>query len=102
MRQTYIEYLRSRIEFQALVGLWQEFDCEADIVIEMPLLIISGRGDLSIPCMQWASAARKNPKLIAETLKPYVEQVSGIERVEVVGGYLNIFFDRFQFLVNSL
>lgn len=105
-RQTYLQYLRSRIEFQFNIGLWLEFDVEAPIVIEEPsdadLVTLKPleHGDLSIVCMKLASLVRKNPKVIAEKLKPYIEQLTGIEKVEVVGGYINISYDRGSFLMN--
>lgn len=99
-RQTQSQYLRSRIEFSVLVGLWMEYDVEVPVCFEEPKQLIAKyltRGDLYIPCMQFASVVRKSPLVIAETLKTYVQQVDGIERIEIVNGYINIFFDRVEF-----
>ena len=54
-------------------------------------------GDFALPCFSFAKALRKNPKLIAEEVKAGLEEkaeVLGIEKVEAVGGYCNIFLDR--------
>ena len=45
---------------------------------------------------------RANPRQIAEQLKDALEKVEAVERVEVAGaGYLNVFFDRTGFLIES-
>lgn len=44
---------------------------------------------------------KQNPRAIAEKLKDSLETFEGISHVEVAGaGYLNVFFDRAQFLAN--
>lgn len=54
-------------------------------------------GDFAFPCFSFAKVMHKNPKVIAEELKEDLlgeKQDLGIERVEVVNGYLNIFMNR--------
>ena len=50
-------------------------------------------GDYALPCFRLAKTLRKAPPMIAAAL---AEKVAGeeIERVEVVGGYLNVFLAR--------
>lgn len=104
--QTYLQYLKARIEFQARVCLWMEFDIDTDIPFEYRSIDdykqVIEKGDISIVCMKLASVLRKSPRVIAETLKPYVEKSDGVERVEVVNGYLNVFYDRLSFLINVM
>jgi arginyl-tRNA synthetase len=101
MKQSYHEYLLTRIKFQFLVGLWWEFDVDADIKLEIPKDKEERKTrDVAIPCMKMAPLVRKSPKVIAETLKSYVEQAPGVERVEIIGGYLNVFFDRLEFFLS--
>ncbi len=58
-------------------------------------------GDYAIPCFALAKLWRKNPATIAaelkESLEPYVLEL-GIERLENVGGYCNIFVDRAKYV----
>lgn len=56
------------------------------------------KGDLSFPCMKYASVFRQSPASIAEQLKPYVADWDFLEKVEVKGGYLNMFFNRARYL----
>lgn len=51
-------------------------------------------GDISLPCFKFAKAMRCAPPVIAQKLLPYVQSLGFVNKVEVVGGYLNIFFDR--------
>ena len=58
----------------------------------------AGMGDLALPCFRLAKVLRKAPAQIAADLK---EKIAGrlpwLERVDVVGGYLNFFFDPAQY-----
>lgn len=54
-------------------------------------------GDYAFPCFQLAKILRKSPQAIASGLKEQIEQDTGIEKVEVVGGYLNIFLNRSEY-----
>jgi arginyl-tRNA synthetase len=63
-------------------------------------------GDLAFPIafelarrIKQQTGEKRAPRQIAETLKPVLEAVEGVERVEVAGaGYLNVFYDRALFL----
>ncbi|MBD0370845.1 MAG: arginine--tRNA ligase [Pyrinomonadaceae bacterium] len=63
-------------------------------------------GDLAFPVafelarrIKQATGEKRPPRSIAEALKPLLEAVEGVARVEVAGaGYINVFYDRAQFL----
>jgi arginyl-tRNA synthetase len=67
-------------------------------------------GDLAFPAafelakqIKQATGEKKNPREIAETLRSALEENAHVERVEVAGaGYLNVFFDRANFLLQSV
>src|SRR5688572_2689381 len=67
-------------------------------------------GDLAFPIgfelakkIKAATGEKQNPRNLAETLKPELESVEFVDRVEVAGaGYLNVFFDRARFLSDNL
>lgn len=51
-------------------------------------------GDVCLPCFKFARTMRLAPPMIANKLLPYVQSLDFVQKVEVVGGYLNVFFDR--------
>lgn len=51
-------------------------------------------GDICLPCFKFARTMHIAPPTIAQKLLPRVESLPFVEKVEVVGGYLNVFFDR--------
>ena len=51
-------------------------------------------GDICLPCFKFARTMHIVPPAIAQKLLPRVESLLFVEKVEVVGGYLNVFFDR--------
>ena len=51
-------------------------------------------GDICLPCFKFARTMRLAPPVIAGKLKPYLENLDFVERAEIVGGYLNVFFNR--------
>lgn len=51
-------------------------------------------GDVCLPCFKFARTMRIAPPMIANKLLPCVQSLDFVQKVEVVGGYLNIFFDR--------
>lgn len=57
----------------------------------------SEMGDFAFPCFKLAKELRKAPPLIANEIKEKIETDSIIERVEVVGGYLNFFINKVDF-----
>jgi arginyl-tRNA synthetase len=64
-------------------------------------------GDLAFPVsfelaklVKQATGEKIAPRTIAEKLKPELENVSGVSRVEIAGaGYINVFFDRAKLLL---
>lgn len=58
-------------------------------------------GDYAIPCFALAKLWRKNPMMIAQEMKeallPYCEEL-GIEKLENVGGYCNVFVNREKYV----
>ena len=67
-------------------------------------------GDLAFPVafelakkIKQATGEKKNPRDIAEKLKAALEENEAVERVEVAGaGYLNVFYNRANFLTESI
>ncbi len=63
-------------------------------------------GDLAFPVsfelaklIKQATGEKQAPRAIAEKLKPQLEDIDEVERVEIAGaGYINVFFDRAQLL----
>ncbi len=51
-------------------------------------------GDICLPCFKFSKTLRQAPPVIAAKLAPYAQSLPFVEKAEVVGGYLNIFFDR--------
>ncbi len=115
-----------RIEFSLAVGLFLEFDHEMPLMSDFPEPRSEGelkernakllrfkqppnhaikeecnvKGDLSFPCAPYSKVARMSPQAVAERLKPYVEQWEFISKVEIVNGYLNMFYNREMFFQN--
>lgn len=71
-----------------------------DVAIEVPPRV--ALGDLAFPVafelarrIKQATGEKRAPRQIAEELRPALEDVASVRRVEVAGaGYLNVFFDR--------
>lgn len=127
-KQTFTEYIFSRIEFSIAVGLFMEFDYETklvsdfpeprhpdevDIIVEQVLKFKKPnieaytkdcifKGDISFPCMSFAKIFRQSPIAIAEKLQPYVDEWDFIEKTEFKGGYLNMFFNREMFFNEAM
>ena len=62
-------------------------------------------GDFALPCFYFAKTLRKNPKLIAEELAAGLmkqAETLGIEKVEAVNGYCNIFLNRAAYVKQCL
>lgn len=58
-------------------------------------------GDFALPCFSFSNVLRKNPTIIAKELKGAMQEVQGelgIEKLEVVNGYLNIFMNRTKYI----
>ena len=54
----------------------------------------SQNGDYAFPCFRLAKELRKAPPAIANEIKEKIETVEEIEKIEVAGGYLNIFINK--------
>ena len=44
--------------------------------------------------MGLAKDLKKSPRDIADIIKPYLEQLDFVERVESLNGYLNVYYNR--------
>src|SRR5437762_1195485 len=86
----------------------EKFAVELDqIAVEVPPR--TELGDLAFPIafelakrIKQSTGEKRNPRDIAETLRKELETVPSIGKVEVAGaGYLNVFFDRAQFLAEN-
>lgn len=58
-------------------------------------------GDFALPCFSFSKDLRKNPTIIAKELKGAMQEVQGelgIEKLEAVNGYLNIFMNRTKYI----
>lgn len=51
-------------------------------------------GDIALPCFPFARFLKMAPPAIAAELQPLLEGLEGIDKVEPVGGYLNIHLDK--------
>ena len=50
-------------------------------------------GDYAFPCFRLAKELKKAPPIIAQEIKDKIELTKDIEKVEVVGGYLNFYIN---------
>ncbi len=51
-------------------------------------------GDYAFPCFKLAKIFKKSPQVIAEELKENIKLDENIEKVEIVGGYLNFYINK--------
>ena len=66
---------------------------ELESYIEMPK--DSQNGDYAFPCFKLAKTLRKSPNVIADDIKANVNiSEKYVEKIEVVGGYLNFFVNK--------
>ncbi len=68
--------------------------CERDIFDALEKPKEAKMGDICLPCFKFARAMRLAPPAIAAKLAPYIENAEFISKAEIVGGYLNMHFDR--------
>ncbi len=59
-------------------------------------------GDLAFPCFPLAKVMRKAPPVIAQELSEKLSNDEYIERVDAVGGYLNFFYNRGEFISDTI
>ena len=66
---------------------------ELEAFIEVPK--DTKNGDYSFPCFKLAKELKKAPPVIANEIKEKINmEKTGIEKIEVVGGFLNFFIDK--------
>lgn len=65
-----------------------------DIAAALEIPKESKMGDLCLPCFKFSRAMKIAPPAIAQKLLPCLDGLGFVEKTEVVGGYLNIFFNR--------
>jgi arginyl-tRNA synthetase len=59
-------------------------------------------GDLAFPCFPLAKVLRKAPPLIAKDMAEKFEGDTVLDRCEAVGGYLNFFYNRSEFIGSTI
>ena len=59
-------------------------------------------GDYAFPCFKLAKELRKAPQVIASELKEKIEENEILNKVEVVGGYLNFYINKETLIKNTL
>lgn len=60
-------------------------------------------GDYAFPCFKLAKALRKAPQMIAQEIKNQIDLDENIvEKIEIVGGYLNIYINKETLIKNVL
>ncbi|WP_342599996.1 arginine--tRNA ligase [Psychrobacillus sp. FSL H8-0483] len=86
---------------QTVVEILQNFTTELieEQMIEAPAY--AHLGDYALPCFSFAKKQRKSPNLIAQELATSIQD-ENIEKVEAVGGYVNIFMKRTKFTTSVL
>lgn len=93
--------LQNKLKAAIRAAASEQFEIELDqLVNEVPPR--TELGDLAFPIafeiakqIKQRTGEKRAPRSIAEALKPALEEVAAVARVEVAGaGYLNIFFDR--------
>src|SRR5580765_6594677 len=108
-RSTYVNLieLQNTIRETLRAAARELFDIDLEqIAMEVPPKIEFG--DLAFPVafdlakqIKQKAGEKRPPRSIAEALKPRLESIAGVNRVNVAGaGYLNIFFDRATLLTN--
>src|SRR5713226_5786184 len=100
--------LQNKLKASIRVAAKKLFGVELEqIVSEVPPR--TELGDLAFPVafdlakqIKQQTGAKRAPRLIAESLKPLLETIDEVARVDVAGaGYLNVFYDRAR-LLNEL
>src|SRR5919197_717221 len=97
--------LLDRLKDKIRAAARESFGLELEqIVSEVPPRI--ELGDIAFPVafelakqIKQQTGEKRPPRVIAESLEPFLEAVDEVARVDVAGaGYLNIFFDRAKLL----
>lgn len=77
----------------------KDFIEQNEILIEKPKE--KKNGDYAIPCFQFSKLLHKSPNEIANTLKDKIKNTI-YQKIEVVGGYCNIFLEKKVIVSNTL
>lgn len=62
----------------------------------------SSMGDYAFPCFKLAKTLKKAPPIIANEIKEKLKLTENIEKVEVVGGYLNFYIKKYNLVKEVL
>ncbi len=81
-------------ERQLAAALSKEGMTEEEILNALEIPKEAKLGDICLPCFKFARTLRQAPPVIAAKLLPDVQALEFVARAEIVGGYLNVFFDR--------
>jgi len=76
---------------KGLIPKTEEYSSIADLVSET---IDASKGDLCLPCFSLSKTLKKAPNVIAEELKNQIQTSPFVEKMEVVGGYLNFYLNK--------
>ncbi len=75
---------------------------EQDILGALEVPKEAKNGDICLPCFKFARTLRLAPQIIADRLTPHAKALDFVEKVETVGGYLNVFFKRTRLAADIL
>lgn len=59
-------------------------------------------GDAALPCFKLAKTLRNAPPKIAAELSEKIGEIDGVKEIKTVGGYLNFYFDKTNFVKSVL
>lgn len=80
---------------QSAIEKSEDFDEKIKILpeyIEIPKE--DSNGDYSFPCFRLAKELKKAPTIIASEINKNLEKIEEIEKVDIVGGYLNFYINK--------
>ncbi len=82
---------------------------QSEITIEKVMELLEkptekSMGDVALPCFMLAKVLHKNPAIIAKELcaELQAKKLCGMEKIEAVNGYLNVFFSRKEYVQRVL
>ena len=59
-------------------------------------------GDFAFPCFFLANKLKTNPKKVAEKLSKNIGKIKGVEKIVVLGAYVNFFIDKKEIALNLI
>lgn len=62
----------------------------------------SSKGDIAMPCFKLAATMKKAPNIIAQEIAGQINKPDFIEKIEVVGAYINFYLDKSFYAKNTL